>query len=253
MKRFFWRVSQGMFLWLMGCFSHGVAADTILETGTYYTTANTMTVPTGINAGKISSPPPPATALSGGGTTQATTIFDFADSHLNISTSQARTGSVFNLSESNGDIPFTVNADTHYSLSGFFKVNDLVDATPGTSQLFVVLHDDTDDADLFRSNQITSSVSDASYTLGDSFGVVFRSGDLTGTLLAGHEYTFTTALYTQATNPLGDGGATANGFVSLAIVETPEPGIAWAGGALLLVLAGNRILCRRLNVSSPSR
>jgi hypothetical protein len=235
----------------MGWMSHGAAGDTILDAGIYSTTANNNTFPSTIVGGPPVSPAP-ATAQDGGGSTSATTTFDFADSHLNISTSQKRTGTKNDLADSEGGVPFRVTEDRTYFLSGFFKVNDLVDATPGTSQLFVVLRDETDDKDIFRSNQTTSSVADASYTLGDSFGDIFHSGGLTGMLLANHDYTFTTTLYTQATNPLGDGGATAEGFVSLAIVETPEPGIVWAGGALLLLLGGNRILRRRLNLASPS-
>jgi hypothetical protein len=251
MKWFFWRVSQGMFLLLIGCLSHGAAADTLLDAAVYKTTANNNTVSSTI-VGGLPVSPASTTAQDGGGSTSATSTFDFADSHLSITTSQKRTGTKNDLADSEGDIPFRVTEDRTYSLSGFFKVNDLVDATPGISHLIVALHDVDEDVDLFRSNQTTSSVADASYTLGDSFGEVFRKGELAGTLLADHNYLFTTTIYTQAPDPLGDGGATADGFVSLAIVETPEPGIVWAGGALLLLLGGNRMLRRRLNVPIES-
>lgn len=260
MKMFFRTALRGMMLsgigMMMTC---NAVADTILASANDYKTSTlpdlvTTTLPAGSLNTHYSAIIPSTAAPNPAN--RSTTSFDFTNSHLTIGLDHLRDGTADAYANSSGDIYFTLlssdpNAVFHYTLSGSYTVNDLNDAKPGTSYFSVGLLEVGVAAPIFKSIQTTDTISDPCFVLGDSFGTTYSTGNqLTGTLEQGHTYIFSTLAYTQATN--GSGGATAVGSINLEIVETPEPGVLGAGGALLSTLGARRMLSRRKAVMNKA-
>lgn len=250
MKMFFRTGLRGLVVGAVAGLSCAAAGETILLNDNNYLTSTSLTpVTTLLQAGSLSTPysETATTTTDPNAADRSTTSFDFTNSHLKIGLDHLRDGSPNAFANSNGDIYFTLISDDpdavfHYSLSGSYTVNDLTNTKPGWSFFSVKLSDQDVVQPLYSSIQQTTTTADSSFVL---------SGDsLTGTLEQGHTYIFSTLAFTQATN--GSDGATATGTINLDIVETPEPGIVWAGGALLSILGARRILSHRKAVVTKS-
>jgi hypothetical protein len=251
MKMFFRTGFRGMMAVGLGLVTRVSAGETILANGNDYTTSTQVdTATTTLQAGSLSTPysQSVSSTIDPDSANKSTTTFGLTNSHLTLGLDHLHDGTANAYAKSSGDIYFTLlssdpNAVFHYSLSGFYKVDDVTDGKPGTSFFSVGLFEDGVTPPLFKSIQTTDSIADPSFVLGDSFGTTFSTGISAGTLEQGHTYIFSSLAYTQATN--GSGGATAIGSITLDIVETPEPGILWAGGALLSVLGARSVFGRR--------
>lgn len=127
---------------------------------------------------------------------------------------------------------FTVDADTTYTLSGAYNVRD--SSTAGVVFLYSYLYDYTTNVYLAESYQHSDSTVNESFTLGGLGGDYYNysSGSLSGSLLAGHLYSWHWNAAMQA-YPDSDGGASATGSVVLKIGDLPEP-----GSLALVLLAG---------------
>ena len=127
-----------------------------------------------------------------------------------------RSGLVFNYSSTEGQMNFTADANTTYSLSGEFKASDA--STAGYLYFESFLRDLTSSTTLAYSNQVSGGTLNESFVLGGSGGDnsnIF-AGSLTGSLIAGHQYNWHYYALTEA-YPDADGGATATGYARLDI------------------------------------
>jgi hypothetical protein len=138
--------------------------------------------------------------------------FDFDHARTDVSTSFA---------EGFGQIEITSTNDVLYSLDGFYSLT-------GSQRLImsVTLLDVTNGITVFSSLQESWATSNESFTLGGQGGDFTNDliGDLSGTLLAGHEYRLG---YRYLLQRIGTGpGATAVGDLNFNITPIPAPGAA---------------------------
>lgn len=186
------------------------------------------------------------TLASAMGGTSATTYRDWQDTGsgalLDYSFDHSRTGSVGSYARSREmRLVFTVLEDTTYSLSGLYSMTGPANRIVSS----VVFNDVTAGALLFRSDlesRDTANESLSAGTGGEGDFLNFIGGSPTGTLLAGHQYSFIFDNFIQAFDRT-DGGASATGCLTLSIggatggscevATVPEPGsLALAGLAL---------------------
>lgn len=150
---------------------------------------------------------------------------------------QIRAGSPRSRGAVGGNITFSVTNDLTYDATGVWAL----DGSEKT-QLFARITDQTTTDIIFDSLQLSLSTPDEEFTLGLEEGDNFNSliGATTGALLAGHQYLFQFGYHIDIPSdaPIGDGGASASGFLSFNI--TPEPTCA-----VLLALGGVALLRRR--------
>jgi hypothetical protein len=133
---------------------------------------------------------------------------------------------------------FTTSIDVTYVASGSYTTSGA-----GVSRLQSALYDYTTASYVFTSIQSNHGVPTA-FTLGGMDGNFqnFLTGSMTGTLPAGHHFSWLAQTDTQATE--NDGGATGSGSISLVLggSTVPEPGtLAFAG----LAAIGLAVLPRR--------
>jgi hypothetical protein len=140
---------------------------------------------------------------------------------------------------------FTTDTDVTYSARGTYSSSD------GDSGLVSYLYDNTTSISLYSSYQ-ESFYGPAAFNLGGTagnYGNAF-SGSLTGTLLAGHSYTWLGAASTGG-YPVSDLGAAAGGNVSLTIGEAAVPEassvIVWS---LLAVTIGGACWWRQSSLAA---
>lgn len=162
--------------------------------------------------------------------------------------SQRRDGDFFAFTNGlDNSMLFTVDANTSYSLFGFYDVTDVSSA--GKVRFHSTLMDvSASNALLFESAQESLSTMNESFVLGGAGGdsININSGSLTGTLIAGHSYAWFFQAFMQA-RPTADDGASALGNVSLILSDggtnpVPEPtSIALFGiGAIGLIVFHRR-------------
>lgn len=141
---------------------------------------------------------------------------------------------------------FTVDANTTYSLSGKFDVTDVTSPSPGSVHFVGYLVDLTTTTYLFLSEQFSRETANESYVLGGNGGDWGNSlaGSLTGNLIAGHNYKWHSLASIVAYTVTGDGGASAEGDITLKIgsggtTTVPEPSslAMWGIGALGMMFA----------------
>jgi hypothetical protein len=170
--------------------------------------------------------------------------------------SQGRDGSLYSYALHDSDMYFTVSANTTYTLSGYYHVDD-----PGTSSGYVAYYSQLVRADgvlpqsLSYSYQISDNTTDESFVLGGPGGdsVSQVSGSLTGELVAGGEYFWKTYIVFQGNKDEGN-GAIARGNFTLTLgngaAPVPEPAAlaVWVVGALGMSFVGRR----RLQTTSVS-
>lgn len=186
------------------------------------------------------------TLASAVGGNSAITYIDWQDTGsgalLDYAFSHVRTGVVDSYAMSRDlRMTFTALEDTTYSLSGLYSM------TGPASRIssYIQLHDLTAQLLLFRDQSESRNTANESFSLGAAVdGDFFNNlvGSATGTLLAGHQYSFVFTNFIQAFDRT-DGGATATGCLTLSIggatggscdvATVPEPGsLALAGLAL---------------------
>ena len=140
---------------------------------------------------------------------------------------------------------FTVDANTTYSLSGKFDVTDVTSSSPGSVHFVGYLFDATTSTYLFLSEQSSRETANESYVLGGIGGDWSNdlAGSLTGNLIAGHIYKWHSLASIIAYTVTGDGGASAEGDITLKIGSggsaVPEPSsiAMWSLGAIGMMFA----------------
>lgn len=142
-----------------------------------------------------------------------------------------------------GGLTFTADSSADYDISGGFQHHNIDVSHTGFS-LFVTLMDLTTGSTLFEQQEGLFSSFDTLITVGVAAGPgSIVTGDLTGTLIAGHDYEY--SVFTEL-NTGGSAAAFATGEISLAIsgdtVTVSEPG---AFAILGIGLAGMIIARRR--------
>jgi hypothetical protein len=138
--------------------------------------------------------------------------FDFDQARTDVSTSFA---------QGFGEITITTTNDVLYSLDGFYSLTG--------SRFFsmaVELTDITGGNTVFSNAQQSNATLNESFTLGEQGGDLTNvlSGDISGTLMAGHEYRLEYVYLFQGFQ-MGP-GATAVGDLNFNITPVPAPGAA---------------------------
>lgn len=152
------------------------------------------------------------------GAVRADTFYDLSDDGFDISFDFAQTGSNDSTAEAVGLIFFTVDRDINFTVSGSFSVSD----ADGRRIPFLAELEDLDEGRVFRLVQLIDTTN-------------FEFGSLSGTLLAGHSYSYLHQAELRTYPVATPFGATATGFINLSFAAVPEPG---AGLLLLLGLVG---------------
>ena len=162
------------------------------------------------------------------GQAAAETTFELTDSGFQITFEHARPGAFESYTSSYGTIVFQVDQDVEFVASGSYSA---IDPAGSSTSLGSTLSDLSLQVDLYDSAQDSESTPNESFTLGSTAGDFFnrRTGSLTGTLIAGHDYQFDYGAALAA--PEATSAASATGFVFLSFVPEPAPG---SGGACVL-------------------
>lgn len=163
-------------------------------------------------------------------TSSAQSTYNFSSTSWNISMQHNPADSVGlggtfpagSIGQSYANIDFTADAALDYSLSGEYSFSGGL----GDLVMDVFLKDQTTNTMLFYGRQWSISVNGASFVLGGTSGTYFNhlEGSLTGSLIAGNDYTFYYSYYTKERQN-GD-TISGNGNLQLALTEqtTQQPG-----------------------------
>ena len=197
------------------------------------------------------------TAINGGattieaatGTSRSTVVIDWKNvgnaTILDFVFHQERAGGqYYGVGAGNWGVDFTANANSRYSLSGRYAVDDIGATSASRVGLQASLTDNTSRTYLFDTLQSSDTTSDETFTWGNSDGDSNNdvSGTLEGDLVAGRNYTLRFNAF-HSSSQHGDSGATATGFVNLTITAVPAPSsfAALIGmGAMGLIAAARR-------------
>jgi hypothetical protein len=176
----------------------------------------------------------------------STTTSVFSTTDLSVAFDQHRGGDLNDASFGFGRADFTASGFVSYAISGSYT------NSAGYTGLEAWLYDYTAAAMLFDNAQASSGGA-ATFNLGQTGGN-FRNtliGSLTGTLVAGHTYTWLATTDTEAPWT-ADSGATASGSATLKFIDTspdssavPEPSATIVWSLLGIVTAGGAWWRRR--------
>lgn len=176
---------------------------------------------------------------------------------LNHAFDLSRQGALNDVSQTyDSTLKFTADSNTFYDATGNMLVTD-IDGTSGKVFFHTSLFNVTTNTLIFEFENQSESTLNESFTLGTNGGELynFQFGSLTGSLVAGNQYSWETSAYIKAT-PDPDNGALATGYFKLVIGATatepvPEPSsIVILTGLGLAFGAGNRWLRRRTKVAA---
>lgn len=163
---------------------------------------------------------------------------------------QQRTGNMYDYSQGKeGSMKFTADATVSYEFSGLYRVTDVDVDKPGNVVLYSYLYDLTKREYSYRSDQRSSATANESFVMGGTGGDASNifAGSLSGTLEAGHQYTWYWYIFTQASADT-DSGASAVGNITMKIGGgAPSTGVPDSGTtvALLGLALGGLALVRR--------
>ena len=180
-------------------------------------------------------------SISIDGANSAESFYIFDNTGFDITLDHSRSAGPFKVAESVGGIIFSVDENVNYVASGSYTV---VDSVVGRRVLFnASIFDFTDSSELFKSDQLSVTTSNESFTLGESGGDISNvdTGSLTGTLLAGHDYIFSYQAFILSGATTSS--ATATGSFNLSFSQViPEPSAAllFGSGFAVVGLASRR-------------
>lgn len=171
----------------------------------------------------------------------------------------SREGALDNFSQTyDSTLKFTADSNTTYDVSGSMLVAD-IDGSSGKVFFHTSLFNVTTNTLVFEFENQSESTPNESFTLGTNGGELynFQYGTLTGSLVAGNQYSWQTDTYIKAT-PDPDNGASATGFFKLIIggniastEPVPEPSsILTLTGLALSFGAGNWWRRRKLQLAA---
>jgi hypothetical protein len=172
-------------------------------------------------------------AVSGTGFS-STAAYDFTQSHLKINFDQTinRSNNEINLARTYNYLTFTVATNTAYQLSGQIQRGA---SSNGNIDISGDLYDFTNNTYDVQAGNSSGDPTTTHLTLGSNDGLLHSvSGQLSGTLWAGHTYAFTGFAVSDS------GTAASSGFLELSFealvndpAATPLPSAVCAGAALL--------------------
>lgn len=146
------------------------------------------------------------------------------------SVNHKRSGVLNDYTNSSMVVDFTVNAAVSYDFSGGFDVTDI--GNPSRVDLDFHLYDFTTSSYVVQNTQLSNSSANESFTAGGNGGdsTNVMTGNLSGFLIAGHQYQFQYESYLNADS--ANDGASATGFMRLDLGGGAVPD----GGATALML-----------------
>lgn len=157
-------------------------------------------------------------------TSSAVSTYDFSSTSWNVSMQHNPADSVYlggtfpagSIGASYGNISFTPDAAMNYSLSGAYAFSGGL----GDLVMDVFLKDQTTNTMLFYGRQWSISVNGASFVLGGTSGTYYNYlvGSLTGSLIAGNDYTYYYSYYTKERQ----NGDTISGSGNVQLTLTPQ-------------------------------
>ena len=181
----------------------------------------------------------------------ATTTASLTAAGFSIIFDDTRSGALFGNSGSGLDTRFHVTADSLYSVTGNFSLQDTNNVS-GDSGLSVRLWEIVGTSNLvpvFDFGNDSRQTANPAFTVGHATGDyapgTSSTGSQTGTLLAGHSYQFDVQAYTNS--PTANQGGRGIGGVTFDVAAVPEPGcisIAACAVALLSRFRRDRSVSR---------
>jgi hypothetical protein len=164
----------------------------------------------------------------------STTASVLSSTGLSNTFSHSRAGDLFDYSLGRSYVEFTANANDAYTINGSFS------NSVGYTLLAVHLYDLTLSAYVFHNEQ--GSIGGTTFTLGGTAGNDWNilAGNLTGSLIMGNNYRWSSEAWTQA-QPSPDSGSIASGTASLQLSSVPEP----TSLALFTIFGISTVLYRR--------
>jgi len=168
--------------------------------------------------------------------TTSQTVYNFTvagdDVTFDFDFNQTRNGKSGSDSESFGNLTFVVGScDMAYNISGNYSISNSTSNATRWVQLNAEIKDNTTNTVIFRSKEFSQQTANESFTLGGPVNEGDQPasfiGNLTGTLIAGHSYTFSYSVFTFAdintTDAVGTGGMTLaiTGASNPPVIGTP--------------------------------
>ena len=181
----------------------------------------------------------PTTLPTGGSVTDtdgaatSTTTYSLSASSFTFTFDHARTATRYSFAESVVSILFTPDTDVVFTLSGDYSAND-VDGM--RTVLAITLFDQATHLGIYKSEQVSSSTPNASFTVG---GLGADTSSSTNTLLAGRGYLLLIDTSIVAANT-ATASAAATGSVTLSFVPEPSTGLLLAMSMLALAVSRGR-------------
>src|SRR5262249_14344270 len=168
------------------------------------------------------------TAISGN--SSSTTTYSLSNTSLDFTFALARGSSYASGSFSYATIFFRPSSTVGYALSGAYASDD----ADGRNNILQVELDDRTAGPLYFSDQESLATVGESFTLGGLGGDASNTldGSPTGTLIANHDYELLVIAQLAVYPSAATTGAQATGYVSLAFVPEPSPGLLLAMGML---------------------
>jgi hypothetical protein len=173
------------------------------------------------------------------GDASSESVYSLSNDAFGITFDHARVSTYQSLGHSNGVIFFSVDENIDYIASGSYSA---VDSDGRETYLWAELHDSTIGSVVFENLQWSQATPNESFTLGGAEGDFdnISTGSLTGTLIAGHDYTFEYNVFIQADPTASASGAIATGGVALTFIPEPSTALLLGCGLVGFAARGRR-------------